>query len=64
MDSRQVLALSCGLAESLNPGFLDSALPERKKRPVKSEIQQQKAIESARLKREKRNQKRAKAFHK
>lgn len=64
MNPKQFLALSCGLAESFNPGFMESAFPKKKQKPKKSEEQQCKAIELAKEKREKRNLKRAKAFHK
>ena len=55
--------MTVGLAESMNPGFLDSALPKKNQKPPKSEAQQKRDIEAAKARRERRNQKRAKAFN-
>jgi len=63
MKSKEFLAMSLGLVESMNPGFLDSALPEKQRKPSKNEAQQKRDIEAAKARRERRKQKRAKAFH-
>ena len=62
MKPKQLLSMTLGLAESMNPGFLDSALPTKSQKPQKSEAHQQQAIEAAKAKRDKRKQKRLKSL--
>jgi hypothetical protein len=63
MKPKQLLSMTVGLAESMNPGFLDSALPKKNQKLPKSEAQQKRDIEATKARRERRNQKRAKAFN-